>query len=94
MLSESSGTLPDGTPFRIWVSRDPVPGRTVDHAVIAVDGTILLASPVATVHNSRVLREVGRAIVAATDWTREQQQAHQDAAQERYDRACEATREA
>lgn len=80
MLSEVSGTMPDGTPYRIWVSRDPVPGRAVDCVVIAVGDTTVLGVPVATTHNSRVLREIGRAIVQATDWTHEQHQARRDAA--------------
>lgn len=94
MLSEASGRLPNGEPFRLWVCSSPQPGRTADSVVIAVAGSVFLAFPVAAVQNARPLQDLGSAVTAATEWTRDEQQARRAAADRDFDVRAERTADA
>jgi hypothetical protein len=93
VLTRVDGQLWDGRPYRMWAIEPAVPGQ-LDAVVVAAAGGVYEAHRVGTAPGPRARLELQRAIGEAATFTREQRHAHDTTVQERWDRACQAAREA
>lgn len=90
MLNRATGTLTTGHAFALWVIEDPVPGRPITQAVLAVADTVVLLPTAPAAPSRRHLRDLADALREAEKFADEQQALANDRQDTGYDRMVDA----